>query len=279
MCRSTHSSNLLRLYTHGSVTMRLPNSFPFSAVPPRLSLSVAILALLVAGCSGDPVPNDSSLDQITTVKTLDGDGEAEDESSISESTQQDEVASETSPENADSDHAQLSSPSKPNMSTEDSKDPKTNTEQNDSGDAAKKSLLQSVTKVREYNELDRNAAFVILRKGTEPPGAGGFTMTKDPGTYICRQCNARLYESESKFESHCGWPSFDDEIKDAVKRVKDADGYRVEIVCSNCEGHLGHVFEGERFTEKNTRHCVNSISMKFVPEGDEIPAKLVISKE
>nr|WP_236649614.1 methionine-R-sulfoxide reductase [Rhodopirellula sp. SM50] len=138
---------------------------------------------------------------------------------------------------------------------------------------------QKLQFVEEYNVLDRNAAYVILNKGTEPPGPGGYTMTKDPGTYICRQCNARLYRSDDKFESHCGWPSFDDEIKGAVRRETDADGYRTEILCANCGGHLGHVFEGERFTEKNTRHCVNSISMKFIPEGKELPAKLVIKDE
>ena len=137
---------------------------------------------------------------------------------------------------------------------------------------------QSVEKVDEYNALDRRAAYVILEKGTEPPGPGGFTMTKDPGTYICRQCNARLYHSDDKFESHCGWPSFDDEIEGAVKRLPDADGYRVEIVCANCEGHLGHVFQGEGFTKKNTRHCVNSISMRFIPAGKELPAKLVLDQ-
>ncbi len=122
-----------------------------------------------------------------------------------------------------------------------------------------------------YNPLDQREAYVILRKGTEPPGDGGYTMTKDPGIYLCRQCNARLYKADHKFESHCGWPSFDDEIKGAVTRHADADGHRVEIVCANCSGHLGHVFEGERLTDKNVRHCVNSISMRFYPEGKELP--------
>ncbi|TWU51330.1 Peptide methionine sulfoxide reductase MsrB [Rubripirellula reticaptiva] len=125
--------------------------------------------------------------------------------------------------------------------------------------------------IGEYNPLNEKEAYVLLHKGTEAPGDGGYTLTKDAGIYLCRQCNARLYKADDKFVSHCGWPSFDDEIKGAVARNIDADGRRVEIVCANCGGHLGHVFEGERLTEKNTRHCVNSISMRFFPEGKELP--------
>ncbi|WP_233903339.1 methionine-R-sulfoxide reductase [Stieleria maiorica] len=222
----------------------------------RCLVGAAILGLM-CGCVDTPVASEPVVTEPSEPVVLVGDSSSsevkpEPASETANATKGEEASSEKAPESEE----------------------QTVTESNE-----KPAPKQKLDFVKEYNALDRNAAYVILNKGTEPPGPGGYTMTKDPGTYICRQCNAQLYRSEDKFESHCGWPSFDDEIKGAVRRQRDADGYRVEILCANCDGHLGHVFEGERFTEKNTRHCVNSISMKFVPKGKELPPKLVIEKE
>lgn len=128
-------------------------------------------------------------------------------------------------------------------------------------------------KANPYNELNKLEQYVIRQKGTERPWTGKFTEHSENGTYICRQCNAPLYSSADKFDGHCGWPSFDDELEGAVKRQTDIDGFRTEILCSNCDAHLGHVFVGEGFTKKDTRHCVNSVSMDFIAAGDPLPVK------
>ncbi|MDX9965659.1 MAG: methionine-R-sulfoxide reductase [Sulfuricurvum sp.] len=118
-----------------------------------------------------------------------------------------------------------------------------------------------------YNPLTPEEEYIILHKGTERPFGENYRrfLEEGTGTYVCRRCNTPLYRTDDKFDSHCGWPSFDDEIPGAVKRVPDADGRRTEIVCAACGGHLGHVFIGERMTPKDTRHCVNYTSIRFIP--------------
>ena len=118
---------------------------------------------------------------------------------------------------------------------------------------------------QSYNPLTAEEKYIIEHKGTERPFTGEYDDFYESGSYTCRKCNAELYRSADKFDAHCGWPAFDKEVPGAVKHLPDSDGHRTEVECANCGGHLGHVFMGEGFTPTNARHCINSISMKFVP--------------
>ncbi len=129
------------------------------------------------------------------------------------------------------------------------------------------------------NKLTPEEERVIVHKGTERPFSGEYDEFFQDGTYVCRRCNNPLFSAEAKFNSGCGWPSFDENFPNAVKRLPDPDGYRTEIECANCGAHLGHVFLGERQTKKNTRHCVNSLSIRFIPTGKELPPVLHEAKK
>lgn len=130
------------------------------------------------------------------------------------------------------------------------------------------SFHADTTNSMKYNKLSFQEERVLLKKATDPPFTGDMYNSKLEGIYLCKMCNNPLYVSEDKFDSHCGWPSFDQEIQGSVERIPDADGYRTEIICANCKGHLGHVFLGEGFTSKNTRHCVNTSSLQFFTKED-----------
>jgi methionine-R-sulfoxide reductase len=117
----------------------------------------------------------------------------------------------------------------------------------------------------KLNDLTREEKEVIINKNTEIPFTGEYDEFFEDGIFVCRQCGNKLYDSKTKFDAGCGWPAFDEMYPNSVEEVLDEDGSRIEIICSKCRGHLGHIFKGERFTPKDTRHCVNSLSIKFVP--------------
>lgn len=126
--------------------------------------------------------------------------------------------------------------------------------------------MEKMKNSKGWNTLNAEEERIIVHKGTEMPFTGEYNNFKASGIFVCRRCETPLYRSEDKFDSGCGWPSFDDEIDGNVRREPDPDGRRTEILCNSCGGHLGHVFFGERFTQKNTRHCVNSLSMRFIAQ-------------
>ena len=130
------------------------------------------------------------------------------------------------------------------------------------------------TVVMKYNNLNKEETEIIVNKATEAPFSGEYDDFFKDGTFICRRCNQPLFSSKAKFDAGCGWPAFEENYENSVIRIKDKDGKRTEIQCSNCKAHLGHVFEGENLTSKNTRHCVNSLSIKFIPIDDALPEVL-----
>ena len=125
-----------------------------------------------------------------------------------------------------------------------------------------------------YNNISSEEADIIVNKGTEAPFSGEYDNFYKDGTYVCRRCNLPLFSAKNKYDAGCGWPAFDENFPNAVKRIPDNDGQRTEIQCSHCGAHLGHVFLGEHFTEKDTRHCVNSLSIRFIPKDHTLPQVL-----